>query len=423
MNYKKQETSEVAPESKQRLLVVSPTFPYPLISGGKQRIYYILRELSHHFRITLLTLSEIDSDEQTYIDALPFLDEVITVPINQKRSAQVWRLIANAPRWLLGMPAEVIVKRSPKLLSNLRLLLSSKQFIAVQIEYAQYAPYLYWAEKAGVPSLLVAHDISFVSQERKTEVMSGFSRLFWSREARLMKKLETHAWSQADCVVAMSKHDEETIKKIEPTASVVVVPNGVDIERLNMIPKDTQPTLVFTGWMRHLPNRDAVEWLLHTIWPLIRQGHSTVCLNIIGKGLPENLRALIDKDHRIKYLGYVNDIAKAVGKATLSLVPLRIGSGTRLKILESMALGTPVVSTSVGYEGISAIPGVHLEVGDTPEEFSAVTVKLLTDRKACETISQAARSLVEKQYAWGTVGQVASQSIHTAIENFQRTTT
>ena len=125
---------------RSRILVVSPTYPFPLVSGGKQRIYHILRQLSRHFSITLLTLAEDHGEEETYRAALPFIDEVVAVPIQQSRVHQVLRLLWNLPQWLLGTPAEVLVKASPKMMSLFRQLIDSGHFDVVQLEYAQSTP-------------------------------------------------------------------------------------------------------------------------------------------------------------------------------------------------------------------------------------------------------------------------------------------
>ena len=403
-----------------RLLVVSPLLPYPLDAGGKLRMFHILKGLSRHYRITLLTLA---ADRENTVEnkrALDFLDELIVIPIRQGRPWQVFRMIVNLPRWLAGMPAEVIVKRSRGLLRACARLARSGRFDAVQIEFPQSIQYQAPFAAAGMPVVLVAHDVSFVSHERRARVARGARRWFWSREARLMRSYEQAGWRRAARIVAMSPVDREIIRQCVPEAAVDVVANGVDTEALQPVAEGPAPFLVFVGWMRHLPNPDAVSWFLSDIWPLIRKRDPAVRFAIVGKALADPLRRRVEADDRVDYRGYVDDVRSHVGEAWISVVPLRIGSGTRLKILESMALGTPVVATSVGVEGIDAQDGVHLRIADTPDAFAGAVLELLADPDRRREIAAAAREFAESRYDWGRIGDAAGESIARAIEGVEQ---
>jgi len=392
-------------EPRKRLLVVSPTFPYPLVSGGKQRVFYVLRELARRFDITLLSLAEVGDDTPAARDALSFLSALETVPIRQNRLAQLLRVGLRIPQWLLGAPAEVLVKRTPALDAAYTAMLMSGDFDAVLIEYSQLLHLVTPAKDVGLLVAVTAHDVSFVSQQRKAEVSSGFWRWFWMREARLMKAHEMRGWRRADLVFAMSDTDRQQIQGLLPEVQVHSMPNGVDTPSLQPLPESAEPSLIFVGWMRHFPNQDAVRWLFSDIWPLIRQGHPQVRLKLAGGGLPDDLQRVAAQDERVEYLGFVDDIAAAVGSATLSLVPIRVGSGSRLKILESMALATPVVSTRVGSEGIAATDGEHLVLADRPEEFADAVINLLGDQARRQALAERARSLVEEVYDWRAIGE------------------
>ncbi len=407
-------------QSKTRLLVISPTFPYPLISGGKQRIYYVLRELSRNHEITLLTLAEEGEDNPEAHAALSFLHRLVAVPISQKRYRQVFRLLANVPRWILGMPAEALVKRSPKLVRTLHRLLAEGSFDVVQVEFSQFIPLIRLCTRRNLPTILVAHDISFVSQRRKAEVRSGFMRLFWAHEASAMERLEIKGWQQARRVVAMSQVDRRHILERVRTAEVNVVPNGVDTKALKPLPEAPEPTLVYVGWMRHLPNRDAVSWFVREIWPEIRARNGAVRFVIVGQGLGGSLLQEISEDNRIDCLGFVSDIANLVGNAWVSVVPIRIGSGSRLKILEAMALGTPIVSTHVGCEGIEAQQGEHLLTADHPQGFAQAVLDLLSAPNRRAGLAIRARRLVESTYSWDRIGLLAGSSVSAACHPARR---
>jgi glycosyltransferase involved in cell wall biosynthesis len=407
---------------KPRLLVVSPTFSYPLISGGKIRIYHILRQLSQRFHITLVTLAEPGDDTNHNRLALDFLEDLVPVPIKQTKLTQLVRLAINSHRWLLGEPSEILVKRSGEMYRTLKQLLSSKNFDAAQLEYTQTMQYLPLIQSFGIPCLVVAHDVSHVSQKRKADVYQGINRTFWAAEARRMRVYEQRYWSQSDRIIAMSKIDREHILKSNPTAKVDIVPNGVTVRSFNIHPKSHKPKLVFVGWMRHLPNRDALAWFLDSIWPIIRKKHSGVNFEVIGRGAPKKLQQKMDSDSRVNYLGYVENVQSCVSSAWVSVVPIRIGSGSRLKILESMALDTAVVSTTVGCEGLAVTNGQNIRIADNPDEFARTIVELLENQEARMQLASNGRKIIEEHYEWERIGMLASDAVFKTVQDKGQTT-
>ncbi len=383
--------------------MVSPTFPYPLVSGGKQRLYYILKELSREFQVTLLTLAE-ENDGHIGREALGFLKEVIQVPIRQDRIAQIRRLAIGLPHWLFGTPAEVLVKKSPKMLEIYQRLLADGGFDLVQVEYSQYLPLVKIANRLGKKSIATAHDVSYISQRRKAAVMTGWRRFFWRREAELMRRFELTGWRSASRIVAMSENDRSEILQLVSEAAVDVVPNGVEVTSRRSYPKSDVPTLVFVGYMRHYPNLDGVEWLLKEIWPRIKARLEGVRLRIVGAGMPADLTRMTENDPQVDYLGFVDDVDEVVGTSWLSIVPLRIGSGTRLKILESMALRTAVLTTTIGCEGIDARHSVDVMLADTAESLASEASEMLRDEQALTRIADAGRELVQARYDWQIIG-------------------
>lgn len=402
---------KTASANRPRLLVVAPTYPYPLVSGGKQRIYHILRRLSQSFAVTLLTLAEPGDDTPAHRQALQFLDDLITVPIAQQRWSQAWRLLRNAHRRLSGVPAEVLVKYSAAMAHTLQRLITTRQFDIVQFEYLQTAQYLAPVAEAGLPTVLVAHDICTVTQQRRAKTERGIAGWLWSHEASAMQAYEHAIWPQVSRIVAVSEVDAQYIRSHLSTVPVQVVPNGVDTTYATPHPESGTPEIVFVGWMRHAPNRDALTWLLNEIWPRICASHPDVRLKVIGKAMPCHLAKQLARSPRVDYLGYLEDVREAVGRAWVSVVPLRVGSGSRLKILESMALGTPVVTTTVGCEGIDAKPGGHAVFADDATAFSAAVLKLLADADQRHALAARARDLVVAQYDWDALGRGAAAAL------------
>lgn len=393
---------------KKKILVVSPTYPYPLISGGKIRIYNLLRELSSGFAVTLLTLGEDKPARVDDLGPLAFLDQVVVIPVKQSRPSQLLRLVGGVHRWLLGAPAEVLVKYSAQQRKAFLDLVSTQKFEAIQIEYAQLGDFLLLDGLPDIPALLVAHDVAHISLRRRSVVNAGLARLFWRHEARLMKRWEERTWRCASRVIAMSENDRAQITAAVPGVVVDVIPNGVDLDKNQITTESPQPTVVFTGWSRHAPNVDGLRWFLDAVWPQVRRACPDIKLTVIGKGFaPGFHRPKGSENDGVDYLGLVHDVAPHVGGAWVSIVPLRVGSGTRLKILESMALGTPVVSTTVGCEGIDVRANEDILVADTAAIFAESLIALLKDKSLREHLALNARKLVEQTYSWQIIGDSA----------------
>ena len=397
--------------NKPKLLVLSPVLPFPLIAGGRIRIFHLLKRLSRHFDITLLTLTDSRDNAKENGEALSFLDKLIAVPTSQNRFIQLMRILYYLPLVFSGYPLEVIVKRSNGMSRELRDILESERYQAVIIEYTQCIQYMKPILELRTPVALVEHDIAYISMRRRAAVHTGFWGMIWRWEAARTEKYEKAGWKAFNRIITMSEVDRAEILKDAPYAQVDVIPNGVDTNGLPVMTEGDQPILVFVGWMRHLPNRDGLAWFLDEVWPLIREQHHTVRFHIIGRGLPDNIRRIADLDDRVDYLGYVRDIEDHVGKAWMSVVPIRIGSGSRLKILESMALGTPIVTTAIGCEGIAARDGEEVMIADAPKEFAEKVLSLLLDSDRRKQLAAKARELVEQQYSWDRISESAVISI------------
>ena len=396
---------------KPKLLVLSPVFPFPLIAGGRIRIFNLLKRLSSHYDITLLTLIDPRENTKANKEALSFLDRLIVIPTSQQRIAQFLRIFFYSPLVFLGYPLEVIVKRSNGLLRELRHVLEVEQFQSVIVEYTQCIQYMKPILNSGSPAVLVEHDIAYISLRRRAAVHRGFWGMIWRWEAAMIEQYEKKGWKNFNRIIAMSEIDRAEILKQVSTKQVDVIPNGVDIENLSVTEEGDKPIIVFVGWMRHLPNRDGLAWFLNEVWPAIREKHNTVRFHIVGKGLPEDIRQMVDLDDRVDYVGYVRNIEDYVGKAWVSVVPIRIGSGSRLKILESMALGTPVVTTTIGCEGIVARDNEEVLISDSQSEFAQKVLWLLDDRDRRKRLVARARELVEQQYSWDRISDLALKSL------------
>ena len=201
--------------------------------------------------------------------------------------------------------------------------------------------------------VLTHHNVESTLMARRAQAESSWlARRFLQREVGKLRWYESTVSSMHDVNVMVSRPDADTLSKIAPSARMTVVPNGVDTDYFSPDDANEEPGLVYTGGMNMFANRDAVMYFLRDIWPRIRTRHPQVRFYAVGQDPPAELRALAQGDDRVVVTGFVDDIRPIVRRAAVYVVPLRVGGGTRLKVLDAMAMGKAIVSTSIGCEGI-----------------------------------------------------------------------
>jgi glycosyltransferase involved in cell wall biosynthesis len=217
-----------------------------------------------------------------------------------------------------------------------------------------------------------------------------------------VKRSERSTWSRVDACLVTSEREEHTVRRHAPRTRTRVVPNGVDLEVFQPQETPTDPhSLVFVGTMNYRPNADAVIYLAGEILPEIWKTRPDVTLTVVGQEPPEEVRRLAGP--RIAITGWVDDVRPYVRRAAVVVTPVRIGSGTRLKVLEAFAMGKAVVSTPLGCEGIAVKDGEHLLVADNPADLAARVVRLLDDPALAIRLGMQGRALVERTYGWRAV--------------------
>jgi glycosyltransferase involved in cell wall biosynthesis len=200
-----------------------------------------------------------------------------------------------------------------------------------------------------------------------------------------------------------SEREADILEDHAPGTPVAVVPNGVDLELFRPSPAATEPlTAVFNGVLDYRPNLDAALYLVDEIWPLVRKRCPSAQLLLVGRGSPADRRRL--EREGVVVTGEVPDVRPYLERAAVALVPIRMGGGTRLKVVEGLAMGKAMVSTNLGCEGIAVRDGEHLLVADTPGDFAAAVVSLLEDPAAARALGLAGRALMEESYSWELAG-------------------
>lgn len=377
------------------ILILSPFLPYPLDQGGKIRIFNIIINLAKSHSVTLAALV----DDRGRAETGPLgqiCDEVVLVD----RPARLW---ADRLEFLAGRaPYNVVRYRSTDFQAELRRLLRRKAFDLVQVEFTmmwQYASIF-----KDIPVVLDAHNIEYRNILQIGSVSTTFLRrqLYRLEELRL-RQAEEQAWRECRLCFAVSdpERDEIAAYKDEP-AKVVTAPNGVDPERFVYHPREKAGRqILFLGGMDYTPNLDAAGYFLDEIFPRILQEEPEARLLLVGRELwrlgEKNLSPGVECHESVL------EVLSWFYQADLLVVPLRQGAGTRIKVLEAMAAGLPVVATAKGCEGIAALNGEHFMIADVPQDFSAAVLKVMREPELGSRLAANGRHLIEERYTWDKV--------------------
>jgi glycosyltransferase involved in cell wall biosynthesis len=292
----------------------------------------------------------------------------------------------------------------PALLREALRQLEARRFHVAVIE----TPYLFRAEllamRAGRRPALVldAHNIEYDLVRQVAGSESGLLRRIYSEaDWRKLCREERTAWRRCDGVVLTSAADQARVLQEEPGARTAVVPNAVDVEAFRRRPGDPARdgrTILFFGAVNYFPNVDGLHHFVREVWPLLAGRRPELRLKIVGPNPPSQILAYAGE--RIEVTGFVEDLRAHLAQAAVSIVPLRIGGGTRLKIVEAMAMELPIVSTRLGAEGLDVRDGVDLLLADEPAAFAAAVERILDDPALGDGLAAAGRRLVETRYSW-----------------------
>ena len=384
-------------DCEMRILFLSLWFPFPPDNGSKMRIYNLLRALAQRHAITLLSF--VGQGEPIQPDGLKGLCEVIrTVPWKPYQPTR-WKallgLFSPRPRFLVDTD-------SPAMRRLLHEELAQRDYDV--IIGSQIGAAVYVAEAQGKAK--VFEEVEVGSYLTRLQTGQGLQRLrhafTWAKHRRFLRGLI----ARFDACTVVSEVEERWLVAIGVNPDrLALIPNGVDLGWYSGVePIPQADTLIFNGALTYFANYRAMAYFLERIYPLIRAECPQVRLAITGRTEGVDIAALC-ADESVTFTGYVPDIRPLVAGSSVCIVPLLEGGGTRLKILEAMALGTPVVATSKGAEGLGATHGEHLLIADDPAEFARHTLALLRDAALRARLATNARAFVQARYDWEPIGR------------------
>jgi len=373
----------------------------PVDTGGKIRSYNILRHLARAHSVTLLGYYGGPKDS-SYEDAialeLPGAQTIHTAVLDGSGVAQTLsylQLMFQSAPFAVSKFTHAAVKRA------VADRLGSDKFDVAVCDFLSAS--LNFPAQLSTPTVLFQHNVETSLWQRLAQTESNFARRFaYKMEAGKMASYERAALGRFHHIIAVSEHDRQQMLAMDPSCSITVVPTGVDTEKYSVAPPSqaNPPKIVFLGSMDWEPNIDAVQYFCRDIFPRVRSQFPAAIFQIVGRNPHASVKQLASDF--VEVSGTVPSIAEYLREATLVVVPLRIGGGTRLKIFEAMATGKAVISTSIGAEGLAVQSGRDLILADEPASFAEAVLALLTDSSLRRRYEEAAAKLAV-QYDWSNI--------------------
>jgi glycosyltransferase involved in cell wall biosynthesis len=393
-------------KARPRLLFLCQTLPYPPDLGVHIRTYHVLRLLSAAFDVTALCFYRrvscpTPAAVESALAGLRPLAAVEAFPIEQehRRARLLWDHLRSL---LTGRVYTVFAHRSRHFRRRLEELLRAERFDLAHVDSLDLGEYLPLLERHGVRVVCAHHNVeSALLARRAAGESSRWRRAYMAHQARLYRRQERRLLPRPALNVAVSPADAAAFADLAPGAPVIVVPNGVDVHGFRPAAGPVSG-VVFVGGITWYPNRDALDFFSRDILPRLAATASGPAVQWVGRCSDADRRAYAGSG--VELAGYVDDIRPYVERAACFVVPLRIGGGTRLKVLDAWAMGKAVVSTSIGCEGLDAVDGENILIRDSAEDFARAVALVLSDPALRDRLGRGARLTAEQRYAWDVIG-------------------
>ena len=388
-----------------RVLFVTPYLPSPPKFGGQQRMHAILSGLARSHEVSVLSLVDpAESQDEARRVTESYCARVVTVPNHRYAASGMTKRALQLASVLSLRSNAWLTHRIGAFSSALEEMLASERYDVVHFSFAQTAICGLGVKRApGGPAFCVdEHNIEYDLVRRTSEAGKTLPRRFYSAvDWRKLRAEERKTWTLFDGCTVTSPRDEALVRADSPTTRTAIVPNGVDLEHLSPVhgePAEGPPSLLFFGAIDYHPNTDGLLFFLREVMPLLVARYPALKLSIVGRRPPPSILAF--RGPNVEVTGVVDDLRPYMARATAVLAPLFIGGGTRLKILEAMAMGKPIVSTSLGAEGLAVKHDEHLLLADDAPAFAREVGRLIDYPLLGRKLGEAARALVVARYGW-----------------------
>lgn len=373
--------------------------PYPATHGYKKRNFFLIKALAERNIELALLIENADRDSAEAAAHLKLYCKDIKILETKKHN----KLLCAFMSLFSPLPFSLKLRASSKTKQAIAQYLRENPQDLVICDAIHRALNLPLNSKAK--TILYEHNIESTIIKRYADTEKNIvKKIFALIEYRKFRKLEQKIWARFDCCIACSALDKKLMQEKSKDINAVVVNNGVESSYFNpdsyRIDKDT---LVYSGQIGWHPNEDAVIYFVKNIYPLIKKEKPSVKFLIVGDKPSERIKDLSKSDKSIIVTGFVQDVREYIGKANVFIVPLRIGAGTRIKILEALSMKKIIVTTSIGCEGLEVEDNRHLLIRDEPKDFSKAVLDILENKPDYQNLGEDGRKLIQEKYDWNVV--------------------
>ncbi|HEX8634387.1 MAG TPA: glycosyltransferase [Pyrinomonadaceae bacterium] len=387
-----------------RILWLKTELLHPVDKGGKIRTFHMLKELKREHHVTYLTLDDGSAAPDAAARAEEYCHELVRVEHRTRAKFSAGFYGELAANLVSPLPYFMKKYRSAGMRREIERLVAGNDFDVLVCDFLQ--PSVNVPARLPAATVLFQHNVEAMIWKRHYEVQTNpLKKSYLYGQWRKADAYERAACRRFDHVVAVSAEDRETMERAYGLKSVSDVPTGVDTEFFR--PRGTERrephNLVFTGSMDWLPNEDAIQFFIKEIMPRIRARVPDATLTVVGRNPYASLVELARRDSSVIVTGRVEDVRPYMERAAAYVVPIRVGGGTRLKIYEAMAMEKPIISTTIGAEGLPVRNGEELLIGDTPDTFAEAVTRVLLDETLARDLGARAAEAVRARFGWSRV--------------------
>ncbi len=404
-----------------KILIISHFVPFPPQGGALQRNYNLVKGISQNHEIHMITLTQ-----KALLPTEERLKQSINVVKKYCKSIKVFGIPTDKNRifWFLlllfnlfsTLPYSVWRYRSKAMIKEVRNHLRNAKYDIIHVDTIDLAQYVKY--NSSLPKVLNHHNIeSGILLRRAAKEKNLLAKTYLYLQGWKLRHYEKRKLAKFNLNLTVSELDGILLQKICPDADFTVISNGVDTDYFK--PFSTEPkddNIVFVASLNWYPNLDAVNYLINEIWPLLKNKIPDIIMNLVGGPPPKNVAAFGLADRSFKVHGFVEDVRPYMAESAVYIVPIRIGGGTRLKILDAMAIGKAVVSTSIGCEGLNVTDGKDILIADNPADFVDKIIDVLGNPGLRRRLESNARKTAENYYSWNKIVPKLENAYFTAIE-------
>ena len=380
-----------------KILFLSLRFPFPPQRGDRIRAYHFSKQLARHHSLTFVSFVESDQEIADVKQMEAFCDRVEWVRFQRNRAC-----LNTVLHCFSSQPLQLHYWYVSQMQRTVNRLLDKYDFDLIHVQLFRMAQYV--SHCHGIPKMLDLCDSLALNLQRRAVLDRGLKRPLIRLEERRVRKYEVEIARSFDWGTVVGECDRDYLLHQDASLKLSIVPMGVDLEYFQPTSSTYQPHLLFTGTMSYFPNWDAALYFYKEILPLIRTAHPEITFNIVGNHPPEQIKRIANGINVI-VTGHVPDIRPYFDQAAVFVSPLRSGSGVQVKNLEAMGMGVPVVTTSIGAQGLEAKAGQDILIADAPEKFARHVIDLIQSSDLRQKIGDAGRQLVEAKYNWPILAQ------------------